>query len=91
VWWRIEWPLVRGPAGLALGLAFAISLGEFGATSFLARPDYPTLPTAIVRLLSRPGVESVGLAFAASVLLAVLTGAIMMMAERLRTGTEAEV
>jgi thiamine transport system permease protein len=91
VWRRIDWPLVRGPFGLALGLAFAISLGEFGATSFLARPDYPTLPTAIVRLLSHPGIESAGLAFAASVVLAVLTGAIMMIAERLRSGTEAEI
>ena len=41
--------------GLAVGFAFAASLGEFGATSFLARPDRPTLPVVIFRLIGRPG------------------------------------
>ena len=91
VWRAVEWPLIRRPAGLALGLAFAVSLGEFGATNFLARPDHPTLPTAIFRYLGRPGIDNVGTAFAASVVLAAMTGAIMMMAERLRTGREGEV
>jgi len=36
--------------GLAVGFAFAASLGEFGATSFLARPDRPTLPVVIFGL-----------------------------------------
>ncbi|WP_084077382.1 iron ABC transporter permease [Demequina sp. NBRC 110057] len=85
VWARVDWPLLRRPFGLAVGFAFAISLGEFGATSFVARPDRPTLPTAIFRLLGRPGAESVGMAFAAAVVLAVMTGAIMMVAERMRT------
>lgn len=91
LWRSVEWPLVRRPVGLALGLAFAVSLGEFGATSFLARPDHPTLPTAIFRYLGRPGLDNVGTAFAASVFLAAMTGAIMMMAERLRTGREGEI
>jgi len=91
VWRTVEWPLVRRPVGLALGFAFAVSLGEFGATNFLARPDHPTLPTAIFRYLGRPGIDNVGTAFAASVVLAAMTGAIMMMAERLRTGREGEV
>ena len=42
------------------GFAFAVSLGEFGATVFLARPDTPTLPVAIVRLLGRPGASNFG-------------------------------
>jgi len=89
-WRLVEWPLVRRPVAVALGFAFAVSLGEFGATSFLARPDRPTLPTAIFRLLSRPGIDNVGTAFAATVLLAAITGTIMVAAERLRgrTGTE---
>ncbi|MBN2177366.1 MAG: iron ABC transporter permease [Demequinaceae bacterium] len=82
VWWLVDWPILRRPTGVALGLAFAVSLGEFGATSFATRPDHPTLPTAIYRLLSRPGIESVGTAFAACVLLAFLTSAVMMVAER---------
>ena len=75
--------LVRG-LGLAVGFAFAVSLGEFGATSFLARPDRPTLPVVIFRLIGRPGAENFGMALAASVVLATLTATVMMVAERLR-------
>ncbi|MEU1301647.1 hypothetical protein [Streptomyces shenzhenensis] len=46
--------ILRAP-GLVVRFAFAISLGEFGATSFLARPDHPTLPVVVYRLLGRPG------------------------------------
>ena len=74
--------------GLAIGFAFAISLGEFGATSFLARPDSPTLPVVIYRLIGRPGADNFGMALAASVILAVVTAAVMMISERLR-GSEA--
>ncbi|GIG41451.1 ABC transporter permease [Cellulomonas phragmiteti] len=70
--------------GLALGFAFAASLGEFGATSFLARPQDPTLPVVIFRLLGRPGAENYGAALAASVLLAALTAGIVAVCERLR-------
>nr|WP_309133373.1 iron ABC transporter permease [Cellulomonas sp.] len=71
--------------GLALGFAFAASLGEFGATSFLARPENPTLPVVIFRLLGRPGVDNYGTALAASVLLAALTAGIVAVCERLRS------
>jgi thiamine transport system permease protein len=91
VWRRVDWPLLRGAVGLSFGFAFAIALGEFGATSFLARPDRPTLPTAIYRLLGRPGIENIGMAFAASVLLAVLTAAVMMASERMRTQVGADL
>lgn len=70
--------------GLALGFAFAASLGEFGATSFLARPDRPTLPVVIFRLIGRPGPDQYGMALAASVVLAVLTAGIVAACERLR-------
>ncbi len=81
---RVDWPVAARSAGLAIGLAFAVSLGEFGATSFLARPDSPTLPVLIYRLLGRPGGDNLGVALAASVLLAALTGSVMALAERLR-------
>lgn len=81
---RIELPHLRRGLGLAIGFAFATSLGEFGATSFLARPDNPTLPVLIFRLFGRPGTENYGLALAASVLLALLAGVTMAVAERLR-------
>ena len=54
----------------AAGFAFAVSLGEFGATSFLARDDHPTLPVVIYRLIGHPGAENFGMAMAASVVLA---------------------
>ena len=80
----IDAPYALRGLGLAAGFALAISLGEFGATSFLARADAPTLPVVIFRLIGRPGAENYGMAMAASVVLAVLTGVIMALAERLR-------
>jgi thiamine transport system permease protein len=57
-------------AGLVSAVfAFTISLGEFGATSFLARPDAPTLPVAIYRFLSQPGALNYGQALAMATLL----------------------
>lgn len=80
----VDGPLAARSLGLAIGFAFAVSLGEFGATSFLARPDAATLPVVIYRLIGRPGAENYGMALAASVVLAVLTATVMMVAERLR-------
>lgn len=71
----------------ATGFALAVSLGEFGATSFLARTDQPTLPVLIYRLLGHPGVHNFGLAMAASTLLAVVTAAAMLAVERLRVSS----
>ncbi len=77
----IDLPFALRGMGLALGFAFATSLGEFGATSFLARPDRPTLPVVVYRLISRPGSENFGMAMAASVLLGLLTALAMALAE----------
>lgn len=77
----IELPFLWRSVGLAAGFALATSLGEFGATSFLARPDRPTLPVAIYQLIGRPGAENFGAAMAASVVLAVLTAMVMAAAE----------
>lgn len=66
----------------AIGFALAVSLGEFGATSFLARPDNPTLPVAIYQLIGHPGAANFGMALAASVVLAAVTGTIMAGVDR---------
>ncbi len=71
----------------AAGFGFAVSLGEFGATSFLARDDDPTLPVVIYRLIGRPGAENFGMAMAASVVLAATTTAVMLAVQRLRGGS----
>ena len=72
------------PLALALGLAFAASMGEFGATSFLARPDSATLPVVVYRLIGSPGQDAYGMALAASVVLAACTAGVMALAELLR-------
>ena len=75
---------MRRPLLAAIGFALAVSLGEFGATSFLSRPDRPTLPVVIYQLVGRAGAENFGMALAASVVLSVLTGVVMAAVERLR-------
>jgi thiamine transport system permease protein len=83
-WFSVKWPLV-GKATLAAGtFAFTVSLGEFGATSILARPENPTLPLAIYRFISQPGGLNYGQAMAmASILMLVTTLAILLL-ERMR-------
>lgn len=64
------------------GLACAISLGEFGAASFLTRATSPTVPIQIARLLTRPGDASIGVAAALSVILVALTLALVLSIDR---------
>ena len=66
--------------------AFVISLGEFSATMFLTRPEYPTIPMVIYRYLSRPGSLNYGQAMALSTILMLTTFVGMMAIERLRIG-----
>ena len=68
---------------VAAGFAFAISLGEFGATVFLARPDAPTLPVAIFRFLGRPGELNLAQAYALAVILMVVAAISVLAVERL--------
>lgn len=86
--WRVlatvDGPYLIRSLGLAIGFAFAVSLGEFGATSFLSRPDRPTLPVVVFRLIGQPGTLNQGMALAAAVVLALLTATVMALAERLR-------
>ncbi len=70
---------------IAAGFAFAVSLGEFGATVFIARPDSPTLPVAVARLLGRPGELNYGQAMALSTILMVVCAVSLLLLERLRT------
>jgi thiamine transport system permease protein len=55
VWSTIDLPILAGAIRTALGLSLAVSLGEFGATSFLSRNDSDTLPLVVERLLGRSG------------------------------------
>ena len=84
VLWTVDLPVLWKPLLAASGFAFAASLGEFGATSFLVRDEAPTLPVVIFRLLGHPGEMNYGMALAASVVLALTTATVMMAVERLR-------
>jgi thiamine transport system permease protein len=82
--WRIDLPLVGRAVIVAAAFAFTISLGEFGATALIARPEYPTIPVAIYRFLSRPGGLNYGQALALSTVLMLTCAAGMLTIERLR-------
>ncbi len=79
-------PVLRVVVLASAGLAAAVSLGEFGAASFLARAGSPTVPVQIVRLLGRPGEQSVGVAAVLAVVLVVLTLTMVLAVDRLGRG-----
>lgn len=73
VWRFIELPLIRQSILVAAIFAFCISMGEFGASSFISRPHTPTMPVAIYRFLSQPGEMNYGQAMAMSTILMLVT------------------
>jgi thiamine transport system permease protein len=84
VWQNVDWPILSRATLSAATFAFTISLGEFGATLLLARPDYPTIPIAIYNFLSQPGDLNYGQAMAMATLLMALTTAGILFIEKQR-------
>ncbi len=80
--WAAYGPVLKVVSLGAAGLAAAVSLGEFGAASFLARAGTPTVPIQIARLLSRPGEQSYGVAAALAVVLVALTLSLTLVIDR---------
>jgi len=80
----IDLPLIGRAIIVAATFAFAISLGEFGATSLIARPEFSTVPMAIYRFISQPGALNYGQALALSTILMVVCAGGMLAIERLR-------
>lgn len=76
-WRRVELPILKPAILRATGLSMAISLGEFGATSFLSRSGSTTLPIAIAQLLGRPGVAPQQAGFALAALMVLVTVGVM--------------
>ena len=85
-WREVDLPFVGRALLVAAGFSFAIAVGEFGATVFVARANLPTLPVAIFRLLGRPGVANFGQAMAMSTLLAAITAGALLLIDRVRVG-----
>lgn len=84
VWFAVDWPIVARATLSAAVFAFTVSLGEFGASSLVVRPEYPTLPIAIARFLSQPGGLNYGQAMAMATILMVVCGTGILLIERLR-------
>ncbi|MBI4731744.1 MAG: iron ABC transporter permease [Chloroflexi bacterium] len=84
VWREVDWPIVRRAVLSAAVFAFTVSLGEFGATALVYRPEYPTLPVAIYRFLSQPGGLNYGQAMAMATILMLVAGAGILAIEKLR-------
>jgi thiamine transport system permease protein len=84
VWRWVQLPLISRGLFVGAAFAFAISLGEFGASVFVARPDSPTLPITIFRLLGQPGASNYGQALAMSAILMSVCGAVFLVIERFR-------
>ena len=84
VWRYIELPIIWRALMTAAVYAFTISLGEFGATSFLSRPDMPTMPIAIFRYLGLPGSSNYGQAMAMAVIILVVCIVSMAFLDRLQ-------
>ncbi|HEY5119500.1 MAG TPA: ABC transporter permease subunit, partial [Anaerolineales bacterium] len=84
VWQAVDYPIAARAVFSAAAFAFAVSLGEFGATTIIVRPDFPTMPVAIYRFLSQPGGLNYGQAMAMATLLMLLCTVAVTTVERTR-------
>jgi thiamine transport system permease protein len=86
VWREVDLPMVGRALLVAAVFAFTVSMGEFGATSFIVRPNsgYLTMPVAIARYLGTPGALNFGQALAMSTILMLVTSVGFVAIERFR-------
>ncbi len=80
----IDLPLIGRALLVAAIFAFTISMGEFGATALISRPEFPTVPIAIYRFISQPGDINYGQGLALSTILMVVCAGGMIFIERFR-------
>jgi thiamine transport system permease protein len=90
VWREIDLPIVARALLVGAVFAFTVSIGEFGATALIARPQYPTMPIAIYRFLGQPGTLNYGQALAMSTLLMIVCAVGFLAIERFRYGEVGE-
>jgi thiamine transport system permease protein len=84
VWWEVDAPILLRALLVSATFAFTISLGEFGATLLISRPDTPTMPIIIYRALTQPGLLNYGQALAMSTILMVVCAVSLVVIERFR-------
>jgi thiamine transport system permease protein len=91
VWQTVDLPILSRATLSAATFAFTVSLGEFGATLLITRPEYPTIPIAIARFLSQPGGLNYGQAMAMATILMLLTTLSILLIEKLRFNNAGEL
>ncbi len=85
-WREVDLPIVMRALVVGAVFAFTISIGEFGATTLIARPEYTTIPLAIYRFLGQPGLINYGQALALSSILMLVSALAIVLMERFRLG-----
>ena len=87
---EIDLPIVGRALVVGAVFAFTVSIGEFGATLLIARPEFPTMPVVIYRLLGAQGALNQGQGLAMSTLLLLVCGVAFLLMERFRIGNIGE-
>ena len=80
----IELPIIAPALLVGATFAFAVSMGEFGASLILVRSEFTTMPVAIFRFLGLPGASNLGMALGMSCLLMAVVAAGFVAIERFR-------
>ncbi|MCY4146256.1 MAG: iron ABC transporter permease [Chloroflexi bacterium] len=80
----IDAPLLGRSIAVGATFAFTVSMGEFGASLFVAQRESVTMPVVIYRLLGDPGLASYRQALAMSVVLMLVCAGGFLLIERLR-------
>jgi len=82
IWKYVESGMIKSVLLTAAGYAAIISVGEFGASSFLAYGSEGTIPTLLFRLIARPGEQNYGMAMAVSAIQIVFVLLVMLLLSR---------
>ena len=80
----IDLPIIAPALLVGATFAFAVSMGEFGASLLLVRPEFTTMPVAIFRFLGLPGAANLGKALSMSSLLMAVVALGFVAIERFR-------
>ena len=80
----IDLPLISRGMAVGATFAFTVSMGEFGASLFIAQRESVTMPVVIYRLIGDPGLASYRQALAMSVMLMLVCAVGFIVIERVR-------
>ena len=83
IFWRVSLPLARRPIAAAAALAFARSMGDFGATLMIAGDIPGRTQTASIAIFDAVESGNTGLANTLVLVISVVTAAIVFLANRL--------